>query len=78
VLLWNLGIPFGALAGLIVLVKGRNECAFPVAVFPLIFPVTYYFTLVQPRYRHPIDPVLMLLAAYLWKGLGAGNRILER
>jgi hypothetical protein len=38
---------------------------FPVAVFPLIFPVTYYFTLVQPRYRHPIDPVLMILASYL-------------
>jgi hypothetical protein len=31
-------------------------------VYPLIFPWAYYLTLSLPRYRHPIDPVLMLLA----------------
>ena len=69
VLLWNLGIPIAALAGLIVILRRRNEYAIPVAVFPLIYPITYYFTLVQPRYRLPIDPALMLLASYLaWRG----------
>ena len=64
VLAWNLGVPIAALAGSIVLLRRRNRYALPVAVFPLVFPVTYYFTLVQPRYRHPIDPVLMILASY--------------
>jgi hypothetical protein len=76
VLAWNLGIPIAALAGLIILLRRRNEYAFPVAVFPLIFPVTYYFTLVQPRYRHPIDPVLMILASYLvWGRADRGPRL---
>jgi hypothetical protein len=78
VLLWNLGIPIAALAGLIALARRRNENAFPVAVYPLIFPVTYYFTLVQPRYRLPVDPVLMILAACLWRSFDAGNSRLER
>jgi hypothetical protein len=77
VLLWNLGIPIAALAGSIVLLRRRNEYAIAVAVFPLIFPITYYFTLVQPRYRLPIDPALMLLASYLLWGRGAGRPRLE-
>jgi hypothetical protein len=69
VLAWNLVIPIAALAGLIALLRRRNGYAFPVAVFPLILPVTYYFTLFQPRYRQPVDPVLMILASYLlWSG----------
>jgi Dolichyl-phosphate-mannose-protein mannosyltransferase len=65
VLLWNLGLPIAALGGLIVLLRRRNEYAIAVSVFPLIFPMTYYFTLVQPRYRLPVDPALMVLASYL-------------
>jgi hypothetical protein len=34
-----------------------------VAVSPLIYPWAFYLTLALPRYRHPIDPVLMLLTA---------------
>jgi hypothetical protein len=26
-----------------------------------VFPCAYYLTLALPRYRHPIDPILMLL-----------------
>jgi len=28
-----------------------------------VFPFAYYLTLALPRYRHPIDPTLMLLTA---------------
>jgi len=53
----------GALAGIVVLFMNRDPCAFPAAVFPLVFPWLYYVTHPNLRYRHPIDPVLLLLAA---------------
>jgi hypothetical protein len=34
---------------------------FPLAVFPVIFPCLYYLTHADLRYRHPIDPVVLLL-----------------
>jgi hypothetical protein len=36
---------------------------FPLAVFPVVFPCLYYLTHADLRYRHPIDPVVLLLAA---------------
>lgn len=33
----------------------------PLAVFPVIFPCLYYVTHADLRYRHPIDPVVLLL-----------------
>jgi hypothetical protein len=35
---------------------------FPLAVFPVVFPCLYYLTHADLRYRHPIDPVVLLLA----------------
>jgi hypothetical protein len=43
-----------------------NACIFPVIVFPLVFPVVYYLTHTSLRYRHPIDPVLMILTAVVF------------
>lgn len=63
VLLFNLAAALGTVAGLFRLCRGRSVYLFPVAVFPIIFPGAYYLTLSLPRYRHPIDPVLMLLLA---------------
>ena len=34
---------------------------FPLAVFPAVFPCLYCLTHADLRYRHPIDPVLLLL-----------------
>jgi hypothetical protein len=46
-------------------VVGAEELAsmpvFPLAVFPVIFPCLYYVTHADLRYRHPIDPVVLLL-----------------
>jgi len=49
--------------------NGREEKAelagnvvWPLAVFPLVFPCLYYVTHADLRYRHPIDPVVLLLA----------------
>ena len=63
VLLFNLLAGIAAAAGIVLLFKRRSAYAFPLAVFPVVFPWAYYLTLALPRYRLPIDPVVMLLAA---------------
>ena len=68
VLLFNVLTALAALLGIVALVRTRSPFAFPAAVFPLVFPWAYYMTLAFPRYRHPIDPVIMLLTAVtLWQ-----------
>jgi hypothetical protein len=70
VLIFNLCAALGALAGIVLLFRTGNAYAFPLAVGPLIFPFAYYMTLSLPRYRHPIDPTLMVLLAFvLWRCL---------
>ena len=53
----------GALAGIAVLLRRRSIYAFPLAVYPIVFPFLYYITHTSLRYRHPIDPVVLLLTA---------------
>ena len=62
-LLANAAVAVGTLAGIVILFVVRNPYAFPLAAFPLIFPVTYYIAHTSLRHRHPIDPVLILLLA---------------
>jgi hypothetical protein len=76
VLLFNICAALGALGGMIFLFRRGSPYAFPAAVYPIIYPWAFYLTLALPRYRHPIDPVLMLLTAVtlleLAGRLGAG------
>jgi 4-amino-4-deoxy-L-arabinose transferase-like glycosyltransferase len=53
----------GALCGILALLRSRNVYAFPLAAVPIVYPGIYYVTHTSLRYRHPIDPVLMLLTA---------------
>jgi 4-amino-4-deoxy-L-arabinose transferase-like glycosyltransferase len=69
VLLFNVTAAMGALFGILILFRRRSVCAFPAAVFPVVFPWAYYLTLVLPRYRLPIDPIVMLLAAIAFGSL---------
>jgi hypothetical protein len=39
-----------------------GKVVWPLAVFPLVFPCLYYVTHADLRYRHPVDPVVLLLA----------------
>jgi hypothetical protein len=67
----------GALLGVVVLVRRRSAYALPMAVFPIVFPFLYYVTHTSLRYRHPIDPIVLLLTAlacgaflrFVWRGL---------
>jgi 4-amino-4-deoxy-L-arabinose transferase-like glycosyltransferase len=63
VLLFNVVAALGALLGIVILFRRHSVYAFPAAVFPIVFPWAYYLTLVLPRYRLPIDPIVMLLTA---------------
>jgi len=63
VLLFNLVAAIGALVGIVVLWRSHSAYTLPLALAPLLFPLPYYLTLVEPRYRLPIDPVVLLLLA---------------
>jgi hypothetical protein len=63
VLVFNLCAAFGALFGIAILFRRHGIYAFPLAAGPVVYPFAYYLTLSEPRYRHPIDPTLMLLMA---------------
>jgi hypothetical protein len=53
----------GALLGIVMLIRLHSPHTFPLAVFPVFFPFLYYITHTSLRYRHPIDPVVLLLTA---------------
>ncbi len=72
ILIGNFLTAIGAAFGIAILFIRRNPYAFPLATFPLIFPVIYYVTHTSLRYRHPLDPVLLLLTAI---ALGAALRL---
>jgi 4-amino-4-deoxy-L-arabinose transferase-like glycosyltransferase len=63
VILFNLLVTGGTLAGVALLFWSGSVWAFPLTVFPAVFPLVYYLTEGTARYRHPIDPVLMLLTS---------------
>jgi hypothetical protein len=69
VLLTNFLASICALCGIFVLFLKRNPYAFPLAAVPIVFPVVYYVTHASLRYRHPIDPLVMLLVAVASMGV---------
>jgi hypothetical protein len=78
ILLGNFLSSVGALLGVAVLFVKRNAYAIPLAAFPVVFPLLYYVTHTSLRYRHPIDPVLMLLLAVLVGTLSHGIAMARR
>ncbi len=63
ILLCNDVAPLFAFLGIVVLLATKNAYALPVVAIPIIFPLLYYVTHTSLRYRHPIDPLVLLLAA---------------
>jgi len=55
------------LAGLVRAWRGRVHGVFLFATLLLSFPLTYYITVPEPRYRHAIEPQMLMLSVYvLW------------
>jgi hypothetical protein len=65
----------GALAGIVVLLRRQSPYTFPLAAYPIAFPVIYYMTHTSLRYRHPLEPVVLLLTAI--SGVALGRFVLQ-
>jgi hypothetical protein len=59
----NLLTAIGGAIGIVMMWRKRSTDAFPAAVFVVVVPLVYYVTHASLRYRHPIDPILLMLTA---------------
>ena len=55
-----------AFAGLWLTLRNRKQAGFLLTCFLLIYPVPYYLVNPFPRYKHSIEPEMILLAVYLF------------
>lgn len=62
-LFWNAGSFVLILVGLTRLYREQGTFFVPIAVFPLVFPFTFYIAHTSLRHRHPCDPALAVLMA---------------
>jgi 4-amino-4-deoxy-L-arabinose transferase-like glycosyltransferase len=51
--------------GAIMMIRRRRRGAWLVAFCLAVYPAVYYLTFVDPRYRHPIEPEMMIAGFYL-------------
>jgi 4-amino-4-deoxy-L-arabinose transferase-like glycosyltransferase len=61
------GFSLVSLAGLALAYCGQKDQTMdrlPLAICVLVFPIPYYISLTDIRYRHPIDPFLTIFTAY--------------
>ncbi len=63
ILLFNIFAALGTLSGIVILLRQGSPYALPAISFPLMLPIPAYLTLASARYRHPIDPAILLLTA---------------
>jgi GT2 family glycosyltransferase len=54
-----------AIGGLLLALKRRVHGVFLFASLVIFYPLVYYFAFPHPRYRHPIEPELLILGVYL-------------
>jgi hypothetical protein len=57
--------------GALLAILRKRLGALPYLIVLVSFPLVYYITHTFPTYRHPIEPVLLLLAAYAVVSLGS-------
>jgi hypothetical protein len=55
------------LLGLALMLRRRVEGAGLFALIFLLLPLPYYLVTVQPRFRHPMEPLIAVLAVYLFR-----------
>jgi 4-amino-4-deoxy-L-arabinose transferase-like glycosyltransferase len=55
-----------AFAGLWLTIRNRKRAAFLLACFLLIYPLPYYLVMPFVRYKHPIEPEMIMLIVYLF------------
>ena len=63
-ILGNCVFPVLSLLGALFAYREQNETALPLALVMIFFPLVFYITHASTRYRHPMDPVMLVLAVY--------------
>ncbi len=63
-LIWNCLFSLLALAGALFAQRTKNENALPFTSVLMVFPLIFYVTHTNGRYRHPIDPIMCLLTVF--------------
>ena len=63
-ILGNCLFPLLALLGVLLASRQHNEITVPLAAVMLFFPLVFYITHTSSRYRHPMDPMMLVLAVY--------------
>jgi 4-amino-4-deoxy-L-arabinose transferase-like glycosyltransferase len=61
-LVWTCLQSLLCLLGALFISRTRNPEAFPFAITLLVFPLIFYVTHTDTRYRFPIDPIILILA----------------
>jgi 4-amino-4-deoxy-L-arabinose transferase-like glycosyltransferase len=64
VVCWNYLFALLALLGLLLARRAVPIRYLPLLIVCVFFPLVFYISVSTPRYRHPIDPMLTLLAVY--------------
>ncbi len=59
------------LLGLGLMLRRRVEGAGLFAAIFLLLPLPYYLVTVQPRFRHPMEPLIAVLAVFLFRSTGS-------
>jgi len=84
IVLGNCLFPLLSLLGLLLAYREKNYGVVPLAFVMLFFPMVFYITHASTRYRHPMDPVMLVLVVYgvvypvaylakRWSGLGGAR-----
>jgi len=60
----NCIFPLLSLLGVLFAYREQNESAVPLALVMIFFPLVFYMTHASTRYRHPMDPIMLVLAVY--------------
>jgi hypothetical protein len=68
---------FLAFLGLALAFRSGKSVALPFAALFLFFPLVYYITFAQLRFRHPIEPVMVVLCVYALRKAFYGERANE-
>ena len=75
ILVLNLLTAIGGAIGIAILWRARSAYVSPTAVFVVIVPLVYYVTHASLRYRHPIDPIVLMLTAIAVTGVRQAKMI---
>jgi hypothetical protein len=72
---WWFAVSLLAWIGTVLALRRDARLAMPYAMVIVVFPLVYYVTHTFPSYRHPMEPVILLLAAF---AVTAGARMFWR